>query len=81
MSPLHYLFWKNGPMKESSLREAARFLVGTGCIIDLKDRTGESPFHVACLRKERVQYISLQQTDVRFAPKIKTFFLFDNERK
>ena len=57
MSPLHHLFWRSGPMNESSLREAARFLVGTGCLIDLRDRTGESPFHVACLRKERVQDI------------------------
>jgi len=74
MSPLHYLFWKNGPMKESSLREAARFLVGTGCIIDLRDRTGESPFHVACLRKDPIPAFHVLQelgTDLNMKTKKK----------
>ena len=54
MSPLHFLFWKSGPMGENRLREAARFLVNCGCPIDLRENSGESPLHVACLRKERL---------------------------
>lgn len=51
MSPLHYLFWKNCPTDDFRLREAARFLKSSGCLVDLRDRIGETVFHVACLRK------------------------------
>ena len=43
-------------MAEGRLREAARFLVNSGCLIDLRENSGESPLHVACLRKERLLF-------------------------
>ena len=61
MSPLHFLFWKSGPMAEGRLREAARFLVNSGCLIDLRENSGESPLHVACLRKERLLFLTFIQ--------------------
>ena len=48
-------------MAEGRLREAARFLVNSGCLIDLRENSGESPLHVACLRKERLLFLTFMQ--------------------